>query len=559
VLEFGAYRFDADQQLWRGTTRVALTPKERAVLARLLAGGGRVVDRHAVLNAAWPGEDVGEASLMRCVSTLRAKLGPRPGGGSCIETAHGVGYRVTVPIRVATPQVRVLVLPLVAEDGQAPSLPVCDAITEDIIGHVCRLHGRGLVAIGSDTALRCRGDGRGAAVIGRSLGADLAVILRWRRHRGSASVRLQVVRTSDLVQLASVDVPVPTSPVEQVAAAIAAALLPLLPNAGASGPRMRDALATTPQASHAYLDARFHFRRRTPASLADAITFLERALAADPRHAAAAITLAECHGSLLAFTLESAAEAEARVEALLTRASAVDPDLPGVRALRAGLFSAVRWRFDEAEALFLEAMREDGPDVYACQMYGRHALARGRAAEAVRLYALAAELDPLAPAVYAPLAFALACDGRLPEVHAALTTLDALGSSPSPMPLLVRSVVRALEGAPAEALDHAAEAHAMAPAVPMVRASLAWACAVAGDTRRARDLEAEAAADPGFLAPGWMAMSAMARQDVEAAERWLQRALAIRCYWCPTLRVDPRFAAGRAEPRLARLLATLET
>ena len=74
--------------------RVALTPTEFRLLAKLAAHVGAVVRRHELLGAAWPaGAVVHDNTLDVYIARLRRKLAALPGAPT-IATAHGVGYSI---------------------------------------------------------------------------------------------------------------------------------------------------------------------------------------------------------------------------------------------------------------------------------------------------------------------------------------------------------------------------------------------------------------------------------------------------------------------------------
>ena len=55
MIEFPPFRLDiADQSLWHGEQRVALTPKAFAVLQFLVERAGRLVTQNEILEALWP-------------------------------------------------------------------------------------------------------------------------------------------------------------------------------------------------------------------------------------------------------------------------------------------------------------------------------------------------------------------------------------------------------------------------------------------------------------------------------------------------------------------------
>jgi two-component system response regulator MprA len=78
-----------------GAQRVALTPTEFRLLARLVANPGETVRRADLIGAGWPhGARVRENTLDAYVARLRRKLRELP-DVPAIETVHGVGYCVT--------------------------------------------------------------------------------------------------------------------------------------------------------------------------------------------------------------------------------------------------------------------------------------------------------------------------------------------------------------------------------------------------------------------------------------------------------------------------------
>src|SRR5438477_513966 len=92
--QFGAFRIDsADRVLLRDGKPVPLTPKAVDVLLALLAANGRVLNKEALMNQAWPDTFVEEANLAQNVSLLRKALGDPHDGRLYIETMPKRGYR----------------------------------------------------------------------------------------------------------------------------------------------------------------------------------------------------------------------------------------------------------------------------------------------------------------------------------------------------------------------------------------------------------------------------------------------------------------------------------
>jgi DNA-binding response OmpR family regulator len=92
ILEHGDLRLDPAQRVvTRSGLRLALSPKELAVLEYLLAAGGRVVSAEELLERVWDeAADPFTTTVKATINRLRAKLGPPP----VIETVPQSGYRI---------------------------------------------------------------------------------------------------------------------------------------------------------------------------------------------------------------------------------------------------------------------------------------------------------------------------------------------------------------------------------------------------------------------------------------------------------------------------------
>ena len=100
IFEFGGFRFDPLGGLECGGRAIHLAPLEHRALEVLLSAGGRVVDKEVFAQAAWNGGTPSDYSIARCVHLLRRALA-RPDAPDVIETFHGRGYRIAVPVRQA--------------------------------------------------------------------------------------------------------------------------------------------------------------------------------------------------------------------------------------------------------------------------------------------------------------------------------------------------------------------------------------------------------------------------------------------------------------------------
>ncbi|MEO3822849.1 response regulator transcription factor [Actinomadura sp. B10D3] len=92
ILEHGDLRLDPARRVaTRAGLRLALSPKEMAVLEYLLAAKGRAVSAEELLERVWDeAADPFTTTVKATINRLRAKLGPPP----MIETVPQSGYRI---------------------------------------------------------------------------------------------------------------------------------------------------------------------------------------------------------------------------------------------------------------------------------------------------------------------------------------------------------------------------------------------------------------------------------------------------------------------------------
>jgi len=101
ILEFGPFRFEPGNGLWRDTEEVPLPPRVLAVLAALAERPGQVVSKTDLLDAGWKDAFVTEASLLEAIHVLRTALGDDRRAPRYIQTVHRRGYRFVGAVTIA--------------------------------------------------------------------------------------------------------------------------------------------------------------------------------------------------------------------------------------------------------------------------------------------------------------------------------------------------------------------------------------------------------------------------------------------------------------------------
>jgi DNA-binding winged helix-turn-helix (wHTH) protein/predicted ATPase len=94
ALTFPPFRLDPDNTcLWRGAKRIALPPKDFAVLHYLVTHAEQIVTHEEILKAVWPDTIVSPKGLKAFILRLRQILGDKAAKPRFIETVHRRGYR----------------------------------------------------------------------------------------------------------------------------------------------------------------------------------------------------------------------------------------------------------------------------------------------------------------------------------------------------------------------------------------------------------------------------------------------------------------------------------
>jgi DNA-binding winged helix-turn-helix (wHTH) protein len=553
VLEFGPFQLGVDDVLLRRGAPVALSPKQGAVLRLLAAAGGAVVDKDTIVDRAWAGAIVGDASIARCVHHLRQRLGRGTDGEDFIETLYGRGYRLTVPVRRT---VRDRLMVTATASVVAGQYPGGDALLDEV-EELLRVRGHDVLSL----VMAPRApvvDGAEAIAAARARGAHLLGMLQGTPPGHAPSLALHVVRVEDGVTVHErlIDGPTTLAATRASADAVVEALLGVIrQRTQVQVPsRLLRTMQTVPRVYEAYFEARSLYKRRNPVS-PEVVRLYEQALAWDPAYVPALLGLAECYLTLASWSVLDPGKAMALAAPLVQRVEALDPFATGLLVLQAMITSGADQRFEEAERLFRRALEEDGADTNAFRMYGRHLLHAGCPNAATQALRSCIDLDPFTPAAFPNCAYAAWCAGRDAEARALIAR--GLEVHPESVPALaVGAILRACNG-DATAADDSRRACETSSGVPLLASFHADVCARVGLEDEARALLTHAEASPTHRVFSMYAPALVALGDVERAAAWLVRARAARCAWWPTLRVDPRMQTVVDHPAVHAVFADL--
>jgi DNA-binding winged helix-turn-helix (wHTH) protein/tetratricopeptide (TPR) repeat protein len=558
TLYFESFQLDPGDRLLREGEHVPLPPKETALLRLLAAAQGRVVSKDEILDRIWPGEQVSETSLTRCVHSLRKLLGERGRRGGSIETVHGRGYRFSLPVERVSPEldrrVRVAVVPFDAE-GRGGQRYLAQGLAADVTTRLGLLSSQGIAPLARQSAQRFQRHRSDPLPLARHLDLDFLVTGRLRAKGGQLGVVVEVVRVRDEVLQWSNAFSGPEDAAEQLASKIAEALAKgigrQVPAAATPPPH-----ATDPRAYRALLQGDFASQIRTERGLRRAIDCYRRALGWDPRCASAHAALAQ---ALLYLGVRGyAAPLEVAPEARSALATALDLDDRNPLALSAlaHLRWAIDWKPDAALELVDRGERVAPNDDQLPFRRSQILLSLGRFDEALAAQRASLGRNPFAPNTLASHGQAHYFAGNDED---ALSVARMLAANEPEFAMVhgLRAQTAAATGRREEAIAAAGLADMVARGDQLARSTAAHALATLGMRAEARAALAalERCARRRYVSGTFLAIVHAGLGDPSAALACLERAVAQRCMWLPFAAFDPRFAPLREAPRFREIAA----
>ena len=308
-----------------------------------------------------------------------------------------------------------------------------------------------------------------------------------------------------------------------------------------------------PEVYQIVLRGRFHWNQRSPEALAKAAELLHEATRRAPQYAPAYSALADVYLSQFDYGLLSWEESTVRARAAATKALELDGASAAAHTSLAHILLH-EWQWQAAEQHFLHAIELDPSYTLALHWYALCLTALGRADEAVKTMQRARQLDPLSVRINADLGMALVVAGKYED---AVTQVDrALELAPGRGgPLWIRGMaLEQLRRFDAAERDMKAALEAMS-GYEAVKGSLGHLYAISGRQTEARSLLAELTrqADDTEVA-FFAALICAGLNDTDAALTWLEQAVDERSGSVRYLKIDPRLAGLRHEPRYRRLM-----
>jgi len=207
--------FDLDParfELRRAGTVVAVEPQVLSLLLLLASNPDRLVSRDEIIEKVWNNRIVSDAAVAARIKSARKALGDDGAQQRLIRTVHGKGFRFVgsvafqhepLPAPLAEPTA-----PAAAQDGK-PSIAVlpfrlsgeaganafmADALADELIADLARLHWLLVIARGS--SFRFRGEDVDCREAGRALGVGYCVTGSLAFGKGGVTISVELVETA---------------------------------------------------------------------------------------------------------------------------------------------------------------------------------------------------------------------------------------------------------------------------------------------------------------------------------------------------------------------------
>jgi TolB-like protein/Tfp pilus assembly protein PilF len=450
----------------------------------------------------------------------------------------------------------VAVLPFANLSGEEDNEYFSDGITEDIITGLSRV--RDLHVISRTSVMQYKGSTATVWEIAEELGVATVLEGSVRRAGGRVRISAQLIdaRQDRHLWVETYDHPfedvftIQSDVARHIAHALAAEL----------SPEERERIGARPtkdvEAYDLFLKGRHLWSRRTRDGLDKSIGYYRRSLDRDPDFALAEAGLADSQVTLGLYGHEPPHEVMPRAREAATRALALDPRLAEALTSLASVRSIYDWDWEDAERDFRRAIDMHPQYPVAHHWLASHVLTPlGRFEEARASTLRALELDPLSAPVATSLGmiclYSGRCDVALDELTQVVDLHDRFGMAFFFQGLAFEDVERM-----DEAVASLEKADTLTGGSSEVRASLAHACAKAGDVGRARTLleSLERRFEEHYGSPALLAQIHLGLGDRERALDLLEQAAEMRAVDMIWLGVRPVYRPLADDERFRSLL-----
>jgi eukaryotic-like serine/threonine-protein kinase len=468
----------------------------------------------------------------------------------------------------AAQQASVAVLPFVDMSPHRDQEYFCDGMAEELINALTQIPA--LRVVSRTSSFQFKGKADDVRTIGHRLGVRTLLEGSVRTAGERMRIGARLTNAADGYQLWSSQYDREMKDVfavqDEIAGSILAALRVTLIKADDT-PLVQPHTGA-PEVYKLYLKGRHEWNKRTEEGLLRSLEYFQEAIDRDPAYARAHAGLADSYVLLGVYGIRPPSEVMPKAKATAARALEEAADAPpgqadsGLAAVHTtlGCVKAVYdWSWAEAERHFRRAIECDPKYPTAHHWYAMNCLVpMRRFEEATREIHSAQESDPLSPAIQASLGLVHYFAGHLVEAAAALErTLETdLGFAMAHF-FLGQTYLR-MERAE-DALASLGNASRLSPASAEFHAGLGYACALAGQTERARRIleELKERRRARYVSAALVAEVHVGLGETEEALSWLAEAERERSPELCWIDVRPAFRPLRTHSRFVALVRAI--
>ncbi len=180
------------------------------------------------------------------------------------------------------------------------------------------------------------------------------------------------------------------------------------------------------EAYQLYLKGRYHWNRRYPKDMIQAVDYFQRAFDKDPEYALPLGGIADVFNMLAEFGFISPQEAYLKSKALLQKALEIDDSLSEIYSSLALITYCYEWDLPAAERYAIRSIKLNPQNMFAHSTYGEILGTWGRFEEALEEAKRAVESEPLSSLAHAFFAVILAVIGRVEESREQFLRAEAM-------------------------------------------------------------------------------------------------------------------------------------
>jgi DNA-binding winged helix-turn-helix (wHTH) protein/tetratricopeptide (TPR) repeat protein len=587
---FAGLRLNADGTLWRDEALVHLPPKELAALQLLMAHAGQVVSPAQLKHELWGDVHVTADSVLKCMSSLRARLEP----DACIQTIYKRGYRFSARIERAGAAPagmlpRLAIMPFATRYSVPEHLG--PAIAEEIIASLTGAPQPAVAVLARDSVFNLALRGLTAQQIGQQLKADLVLTGTLQAFCAHYRLRAEMIRVEDGVQIWVEDFQAAqgrTRGLEQeLMHRLAYRLHSGIPSDTSLSMRRVSWLpidrSSSPEQNRTGLDISAsavsetgdkHGSRQTEAyqlflrghqewqtlrrhRMQDGMQSLLRAIELDPSLISAKVDLAHlCVTEAFYGFMPPAVSAD-----FVHRAAESIPSFPYQAEAMLPALGWINFHFDRNLSAALRAFSSSAHlphDPWITRSRAIFALSRHRFAEAITVLRAGIQEDPCSPWLQSRLAWAFHLDGQASDSVGMI--LNALSRFPEhEFTNLYGALILAYNGDMERAIQLAGNLAQRMPFFDLATAVHAYALARAGRQDEARAIleHLQWLSRERFLLSSFTPAVHVALGDMDAALAELRIAEEARCPWFFQMLADPRLKPLHGHPKFEQMQAIL--